>query len=245
MKRVLLVADLHTGSLFSPRSSPDNSIQRATYNKWKEMCKAVGPVDAVILNGDLCDGINYKSRGIGIWTSNIEEQIDEAVNLIQMIDTKKYYGTQGSFYHVGDNLSSDRLVLKLLNGTFGDELAIKIEDVRFHCMHSVGVSSSAWMYRTTPIAREMLMAELNKEEYGKFKAIIRSHAHYFCYAGFGSSFGMISPCWKGRDEFAKRRTLAFMPHLGYVLFTVDGSHVSWEPHLFTLKGSKIMEEVTV
>jgi predicted phosphodiesterase len=272
VKRILVVSDLHVGSLWGlmpPRVVLDerqpkghrkrlqggkygdkttitfNRTQRRLYEEWSRMCREVGHVDLCVANGDLCDGVNPKSRGLGLWTSDMSVQVSTAVDLLRMVDADRYAGTQGSFYHVGDNVSSDRAVIEQLDGEFKDELAVTVDGVRFHFCHQVGTSASAWMYRTTPIAREMMLGALVKDEMGKFDITVRSHAHYFCYAGYGHSLGVITPCWKGRDEYAQRRTLAFVPQNGFVLFEVEGKTYSWSKYIFTLSGDRLITDVVV
>lgn len=247
-----MVGDLHVGSNVSvmpdevtiddgpkKRRITSNAIQKYIFSKWKDMVSSVGKVDACIVLGDSIEGSNYKSKGLGLWTSDMEVQINTATALLSMIKTKKYVGVQGSYYHVGDNVSSDMAVINNLGGTFGDELCINTGKHRIHLSHQVGVSSSATAYRPTPIAREMMLATINKEEYGKYDIILRGHAHYYVEVRFGSSKGVICPCWKGRDEYVARKTLAFLPHLGYIL--IDGDTI--KPYVFTLKENQVVPEV--
>ena len=67
MKRVLALADLHVGStvgLFMPNyTNPDthvtyelNDVQNYLFEQWCKMVEMVGPVDVLILNGDIVDG---------------------------------------------------------------------------------------------------------------------------------------------------------------------------------------------
>lgn len=255
-KKILVISDLHVGSRVS--IMPDevsvdqherkmliqsNTIQKKILTKWEEMVEDVGRVDAVINLGDTCDGVNRKSSGTGLWTTDINLQMEVAKDLLSRIKTNKYLGVQGSYYHVGDNTSSDKGVTEGLGGTFGDELAIVSEGRRIHCAHDVGVSSSGFAYRTTPIAQQMMLASLGAE-YGKFSLILRGHAHYFVHVSFTESQGVICPCWKGRDEFAARRSLAYNPHMGYVVINIR-DQIQVEPHIFTLKGKDLIKEVIV
>jgi len=251
---VLVVGDLHVGSNVSVM--PDevylgeaerknrissNHLQKFIYKQWVDMVETVGKVDACIVLGDSVEGPNRKSKGIGLWTSDISEQVRVAANLLDMVKTKKYIGVQGSFYHVEDNLSSDKAVINSLKGDFNDECVVVSGKTRIHCSHAVGVSSSSTAYRPTPIAREMMLATINKEEYGKYDLILRGHAHYYVEVRFGSSKGVICPCWKGRDEFVARKTLAFLPHLGYVLLKGTDVH----PYVFTLDQKMNVPEVHI
>ncbi len=258
MKRVLVLGDLHVGSLYSimpPRvvvKGPGggtvltyNNVQKQLYREWLNMSRNVGHVDLCVVNGDICEGVNKKSSGLGNWTNDLSLQVETAVDLLGMIRADRYAGTQGSYYHAGDNMSTDKLVIQELGGDFDDELAIRVDDVRFHFSHKVGTSSSAWMYRPTPIAREMMLSTLVRDEMGGYDVVVRSHAHYMCYVGFAHTLGVITPCWKTRDPYAKRQTLAYVPHNGYITFDVDGDTYNWGKHVFTLTGSNMINEVIV
>ena len=258
MERLLIVGDMHVGKKQAimpdevcidteelKRTISASPLQKRIFGKWEEMVDEVGKVDAVLTMGDICDGFNYRSHGTGLWTSDINLQVTVATELLSMIKTNKYLGVQGSFYHVGDNMSSDRSVVDHFGGVFGDELSINISKSRIHASHFVGVSSSGTAYRTTPIAREMMLAKINSDDYGDFDLILRGHAHYYVQAAFTRSKGVICPCWCGRDEFVARQTLAFNPHLGYVLVNVDGNDLSIDPHVFTLKNKELIKEVVV
>ena len=252
--KILVVSDLHVGSKVSimpdevnlgeaerKNTIRSNPLQKFIYKQWEHMVDSVGKVDACIVLGDSVEGSNRKSKGSGLWTPDISDQVSVASSLLSMVKTTKYVGVQGSFYHVEDNTSSDKAVIDALGGTFGDELVVNSGKTRIHCSHAVGVSSSATAYRPTPIAREMMLATINKEEYGKYDLILRGHAHYYVEVRFGSSKGVICPCWKGRDEYVARKTLAFLPHLGYLL--IKGNEVY--PYVFTLKQGMNVPEVHI
>jgi hypothetical protein len=161
-----------------------------------------------------------------------------------MVKSSRYIGVQGSYYHVGDNLSSDKSVIEGFGGQFGDELAVVVGDKRIHICHDIGVSSSGLAYRTTPIAQQMMVAALNPE-YKNFDLIMRGHSHYFVRVSFQNTTGLIAPCWCGRDEFVARRSLAFNPHLGYIVLEVSKENIDVQPHLFTLRGKDLMKEVSI
>jgi predicted phosphodiesterase len=252
--KLLVVGDLHVGSNVSvmppevylgdserTNKVSANPVQKYIYKQWLDMVETAGKVDACLVLGDSIEGPNFKSKGLGLWTSNLADQVKVASDLLGMVKTSKYIGVQGSMYHVGDNISSDKAVIDNLRGSFADELCVNAGKHRIHLSHAVGVSSSATAYRPTPIAREMMLATINREEYGKYDMIIRGHAHYYVEVRFGSTKGIICPCWKGRDEYVARKTLAFLPHLGYIL--IDGDAV--KPYVFTLKEKMVVPEVTV
>jgi predicted phosphodiesterase len=241
MKRILVVSDLHVGSKWGLTSKKDNSVQRRLFGWWREMVDETGSVDACIVNGDICDGLNRKEEGEGI-EIDAKDQILEAVDLLERVDCKKFYGTQGTGYHTKKNPSMDWAVIHSLKGVFDTELALTIEKTRFHVAHKIGVSGSGQMYHGTPISKEMMVASLNREQMGKFDVILRGHAHYFFYTGSKSTLAVIGPCWKGRDPYASANSLKWNPDIGWMLFEVDGDSYSWEHHIKKLDQSELFTE---
>jgi len=259
-KKILIIGDMHIGSNFSLmpaevqtlKTERENSqlvkaspIQLKILDKWREMIDNEGKVDALVVNGDIVDGYNRKSNGIGNWVTDMSVQLKVAQSLIKEIHYKKLYGTQGSLYHTNENISVDKLVIEGLGGTFGYDLALKCDSVRMHFSHKVGVSGSTWQYRTSPIAREMVLNELNSADFDKFHIIARSHAHYYVAVQFGRSLGLICPCWKARDEFVKLMGLSFNPSIGYVVLEIDGSNYTWRHNVTHLKGESAMHTYNV
>ena len=239
--RLLVLGDLHTGSTDSPRppgvklEDDDemhamdlgmNRVQKILMRSYRKMVEDVGHVDACLVNGDSVDGKNDNGRGLGTWTTDIMKQCEVNIELLDMIKTDQWYMTNGSKYHVERNMSADRYIARAFGAEFGSDLAIELDKIHLHACHKTTYSSSTW-YRTTPIAKELLVAELNRSEYGKFHILVRSHAHYYCFAGYGSSMGFITPCWKGRDAFAREQGLTMNPHLGYILIETRGKGFSW------------------
>ena len=259
-KKILIIGDMHVGSdvaimpaeIQSLKTERENSqlikaspVQLKILDKWHEMIDNEGKVDGIILNGDLVEGYNKKNNGLGTWSCDMDTQARAAKMLIQEIKYKKLYGTQGSLYHTNNNISVDKLVVEGLGGTFSHDLALKCDSVRIHASHKVGVSGSTWQYRTTPIARELVMSELNSMEFGKFNIVVRSHTHYYCAVQFGSSLGIICPCWKGRDEYVRLLGMSYSPSIGYVILEIDGKNYTWRHNIMHLRGNDIMMEHNV
>ncbi len=211
-------------------------MQRIFQNEWNNMVASVNErgIDILVLNGDLVDGIQAAARGRELWTTDLHEQIDAAEELIRQINFKKAFVTAGTPYHTDKNLNAEEVLADKLNAPFRWEFALNVEEARFHFSHEVGVSSSVWHYRTTPIARELVAALLQEKEFGHFDGIIRSHAHYCVAVEFGSHFGMITPCWQGRTPYMIRKGIMLTPKLGYIILNVNGSEVDREKHLFNI-----------
>jgi hypothetical protein len=257
--RVLFIGDLHDGSEVALKSPdfvrqnrddgkrvpiPNNPIQDIFYSEWVNMCKVIGKVNLVVLMGDMCDGVNYKNEGCGTWTTNMNEQISDATNLLNMIDTDNYIGVKGSRYHIKDNMTADELVLQELgyrgNKTkwiddeeVGNEsreyelhmdydMRLEIEELSFNLRHWLSTTSSTFMYRPTKIAREMLKLQTATQTLGEFDFVIRAHVHKYLYLDIDTEIvGVTLPCWKGRDDFA-RRSISDAASNGWFLMDIDG-----------------------
>jgi hypothetical protein len=184
------------------------------------MIEQEGKVDYLYIGGDVVDGSQPATKGKELWTADIGEQIDCAVDLVKMIKYDKLLVVYGTPYHTDTNINADEEFAKRMNAdAHGWELHFKpkgMEDI-FHMAHSIGISTSAWQYRTTPIARELVFALLNEKEFYRYTGIIRSHAHYFVSVSFTSNFGLVTPCWQDRTPYMVQKGLALVPKMGYVV----------------------------
>ncbi len=256
MKRILIVSDLHVGSNVAimpdevwiekndqPRANviTANEVQKALYQAWQEMVDRVGRVSACFVLGDSCDGSNIKSRGFELWTSNIHQQCKTAADLLSMVKTNKYYGVQGSYYHVGENTSSDLAIIDMLHGTFGTDLVVNIAGKRIHLCHEIGVSTSP-VSKATALQSEIVSAELN-QYYGKFDLLLRGHRHEYREVRDHRGHIAICPAWKVRDAYAAKKGLKLSPHIGYLVLNIQGSDMWLEPHLVPVKAEHLFKEV--
>jgi len=217
--KILVISDLHVGSKFAvaPRKL-GNKITRAIYREWKKMTET-GPYDYLILNGEAVDGPQVANKGKEVWEGDVSRQIDIAIDLVNEIDYEKLLVTYGTTYHTQENLNADEQFAKQIGANaHGWELNFQPLGTNgiFHISHQVGVSSSSWQYRTTPIAKELVAALLNEKELYKYDGIIRSHAHYFVFVRF-TAFGIITPCWQTRTPYMIKKGLSLIPKMGYVV----------------------------
>lgn len=234
--KVLVVSDVHVGSTYAvmpdevyveerdkQRSNrvESNPLQKQLYRAWQQMCD-IGKVDACLVLGDCCDGANLKSRGFELWTTNLHQQVKTCADLLSMVKTSKYYGVQGSYYHVGENSSTDLAVIDLLNGTFGTDLVVQLNGKRVHMSHEVAYSSSPVSKATAP-QKELMNAIIADKYFGEFDLLIRGHRHE--YINLETVFGHIicAPGWKLRDSYSAKKGLTHIPQIGYVLLDTQGS----------------------
>jgi predicted phosphodiesterase len=251
MTRWLHLSDIHGGSKEAPAThegdAKRNPIMDTLTDEWYKMVDTVGRVDVVVLNGDLIDGVNYKEEGVGTWTTDIKEQKDDVRDLIRSIRCRNYIVIRGSQYHRGKNYDGDSAIAEALGCEKAyDEVKITSskDKVSMHLCHHINVSGIQ-SYRTTAIAREMMVAVLGEEHFGKFDVIVRGHAHYYCLVDTGSHYGVILPCWKGRDAYVKQKSLCWNPHIGYVTMETKDGVISIDRHVRKLRGKHLIEEVKI
>lgn len=137
-KKIVIIGDLHSGGYNSP-ADPDFVTQYISkekaklpiywYEKFKHFVETIGyKPDILIVNGEAIDGYDSKGNQDFIWTSQPDEQIENAILLIKLFKPKKVIVTQGNDYHV---VSND----KKYNGDKNFALRLKDKlncDVEFH-----------------------------------------------------------------------------------------------------------------
>jgi len=233
MSKYLFVGDMHVGSsyaLMPPKfeSTIASNLQKKIYGYWKQMVKDVGKVDVLVLMGDIIDGVGKNSNGREMWSTDVDKQIRCALELLKMIDFDKSVAVYGSEYHVEGNLNADQVLARELGCTYqGWELILKPQNSRekIHVSHNISVSSSAWQYRTTAIARELMFSLLNEREIGMYKCIVRGHAHYYVFVQYSSNMGWVNPCWQARTPYLVKKGLALVPKLGYTVLEVEDNDI--------------------
>jgi hypothetical protein len=257
-KTLLALGDLHVGNegaimpeeIESDPANPGKSrrhfaqgIQKTLIKKWYEMVDECPRPDVLLLNGDLIDGKNYKDSGLGVWTTDMHLQAAALADLVKMLKPRQIIATSGSPYHTDRNPNMDRIAVEKCGGTFkGGFASVNFDGLRVYAQHKVSVSK-IWQYRTTSIARALVMATLNEPEYGHYNILLKSHAHYFTYAGFSSSIGMVLPCWKAYDAFGDTNVEFANPALGYVRFDFDGKDYTFDHHIFHFKVKDLQPDV--
>jgi len=259
MKRILVLSDLHVGSIFS--IMPDevyieaddkersnrisaNPIQLALWQKWQEMLDNIGRVDGCFILGDCIDGPNYKSKGFDLWTSNLHQQCATAADLLSMVKTRRYYGVQGSYYHVGENTSSDLAVTQAVKGEFGSDLAFNKWGVRIHLCHEIGWSGAAGS-KSTALQGEIVGALLNAKYWGDFDLFVRGHRHEWGILKNPWGHILVAPGWKSRDAYGAKKGMKSAPGFcGYSTIEITGSSITTDVHSFVLAPDQVIKEVT-
>ena len=242
--RILVISDLHVGSITSvcsehpvisdlgTRHNP-TSLQKALFRAWKQMIKDLKhPIDLLVINGECVDGANVKQIGQQSWTTNVNDQMEDAKKLIEMIPYRKVMLLRGSNYHdqIDGTNFEEIMAGKLRNvqvyrayGGQGrtDYLAfVEIHGKIFNFTHHIGWSRGE-ANRSGGIAKEMKGMHFIHDTLGRTDVSVRSHAHYFVHVEFANTHGVITPAWKFPDAHLFRGGLSgTVPDIGGIVFNV-------------------------
>ena len=111
MKHFLLLSDLHVGSLAglwpegfeheiqgtdgTIQSYVLNGTQMRLWKHWQQLIKTdAKKADAILINGDLCDGTHRKSEGMYTVTTDLAVQSEACVELLETLPSVPTYVTQ-------------------------------------------------------------------------------------------------------------------------------------------------------
>lgn len=241
MKKVLVVSDLQTGSMYAnwPEDLPikdggywkRNGKQELIYEAWQELIghmKIVKP-DILVVNGDVIEGHQERNKGIVTVTTNLREQAQAAYDILSPLrqTVKELFVIKGTDYHDRDAAGPVDAIAKELDATpyrkgqYTDwVLNLDIGGVLLNFAHEISVPTG--FYRATPLDREGVWSALA----GKSKApdadcIIRSHIHTFCHLEHSTKHIVVTPSWQYQTEYQIRKSYYRMfPEIGAVLIHV-------------------------
>jgi len=243
--RIVALGDLHAGhraGLTPPawQTHKWRKLQRELWGAYEEIVERIGPpIDLLIANGDLIDGRGERSGGTELITSDLNAQVEMAVEALKVWEAKKIVISYGTSYHVGRLVDFEQQIAWLLGAEIHSHPFIKVEDVVFDVKHKVGRSSIPHG-RGTPLARERLWNVLWAEREAQPKAdiLLRSHTHYFTYIGEADWLAMILPALQAAKTKYGARECSNTVDWGLVEFRVEGGAFTWKAHIKRLKTTK-------
>jgi len=261
-KSLAIFSDIHDGSKYavcSEEPTLDNGgsyrpsrMQRKLLASWQESIDAlITKPKILVINGEPVDGSNPRSLGDSVWSTNYLDQMTDVEKLIKMIPHEKIYLTSGSPYHTtreatnfekifGKKIGAESYTSVIGNETMADfEATFKVFDKHIHFTHHVGYSGW-WMYRPTPIARELVKMHFQHRENGfHTDLLVRSHVHYYVEVRFPNTIGLSTPAWKFPDGFLYKQGEPEMPTVGNIEVIVESNgKIIVEPHLAPIKWEK-------
>ena len=251
-KRVVVMSDLHSGHVvgLTPKSwhlehKEEVDSNWSKWNKWVKIqeelwksyiaiLKKLQPIDVLIVNGDCIDGKGKRSGGSELICSDRNEQVEMAVSCIKEAKARKIIMTYGTAYHAGIEEDWEAQVATKVNARkIGSHEWIDVNGLIFDVKHHVG-GSSIPHGRHTAIAREKLWNGIwaEHEEQPKSAVLIRSHVHYFSYAGGDDWLGITTPALQGMGSKYGARQMSGHINWGVLSFDVKSKKEwSWKSHL--------------
>ena len=240
------------------QSLDPNRLQRKLFSGWEECLDRITKKPLVLgINGEPVDGDNFKQIGVQSWTTNFNDQAENACELFKMFGAENIVMTRGSGYHVTrgatnfDELVARKIGARRYRAYYSEEVTpnakktqaaltdyfalFRIHGKLFNMTHHVGHSKKE-MYRSTPLASEMVFTKLNQNEYHKFDVITRGHVHYYLRLQFPHSEGFITPAWKFPDGHLFRHGMGgTAPNIGMVEVIVESNgKIIIEPYIIDI-----------
>ncbi len=217
---VLILSDLHVGSAYGVMPSDFvlstgakcnlNAGQAYLLRCWEHaLLQLPKRIDALILNGDLCEGQSIKDEGRGLSEIDPGFQVRAAVQLLKPLAKrcKQVWATRGSNYHAGigggyEEAVAEGLGAQSFNGWKATPwLRLELGGLLFDIGHRQSITIA---YRSMPLEREVRFSLESAARRGEHApdVIIRSHAHYG-YALFedGKRYAISTPSFKLMDAY--------------------------------------------
>ena len=261
-KSILVLSDLHIGSKYSVCSDEpeidSGGSYRPSYNQkklnkaWFECVDMIQQKPrALVINGEPIDGDNFKSLGDSVWSTELNDQLNDAEKMLNTIKRDEIIFVRGSGYHVTRGATNFEKTLARKMGarkyrsvmgetTDADyEANVKLNGKMINFTHHIGYSGW-WQYRTTSIARELVKMHFQHKDNGfHTDLLVRSHVHYYCEVRFPNTKGFTTPAWKFPDGFMYKRGIPELPTVGFMEIIIESNgKILIEPHLVQLQFPK-------
>ena len=230
--RIAVVNDLHVGSKYAivpdnwkmidgESTAPQNAGARYLWQKYQEYIEEFKKPDILVVNGDAVDAQQHLSHKREVWATDPLDQIALAEHLINMWEAKEIYVVYGTGFHVElEGLMLERILAKRISARgVGWKLRQTFNTAICSFAHHVPVSKVSWQYRTTPLAQQLVLDKLENEDQPA-NLLVRSHAHYFAYAGFSNQLAVITPGFQGQTPYGAKVSPEIKPKIGIVCVDV-------------------------
>lgn len=250
------VGDIHCGShagLWPVDELPaDTSLRpgcRYLMQCWEHLIETWPKLDLLVLMGDLIDGKQQKSSGVGLFTTDLAEQSAAAAKVLKRLVDKtkptKIFRVWGTPYH-----ESHDNVLAIVDGVLNVNRVEQVIDLKLG-KHILNIAhhpaSGAAIYQGTVVDREGLWSMIAARE-GKLpdcRWIVRAHKHNWFHIETRHKDVMILPCWQLPTAHAiKQNYWRFQPDIGSVLMladTLNDSGYRFVPTLYDAPTKSIAE----
>lgn len=238
-----------------------NKYQKTLWKYWWNFWSDFVPKEVkgcesitLVVNGDLLDGVHHNT--VNLLTNSWAMQEKAAVQVMRTIPAycpvkiDKTFVVKGTEVHVGPDGESEDRIAEMIGAEPNElgELAsyqqwLMVDKVPFQFAHHIGVTSSA-AYESSAPMRELVAAMVEAAQWAQPmpRVIVRSHRHRFIPVSIPSIKGriecVITPGWQLRTPFVERIDRMRMPHIGGVIFLVEGDRCQVVEKIYPLPGPK-------
>lgn len=253
MKRGVVISDTHCGSFygllppgfvtFEGVEKIINPGQQYLWECWLDFANRVEAFEPhfVIVNGDVIDGLQFKSHGAELSLHNWKDQRDAAIKTLKVLRSvtrkAKWYFTQGTPYHTGHFGEAEEDIAEAMAGvpysSFGtgklcrEVLKLEVES-GFHLLAAHHVSLAS-VYTTTPLLKE------SRASRGAEQLHIRSHGHHCTEVMEDGVRTVMSPCWQLQTRYARKGgPQRLIPDIGGLFIEINQGRSTVWPKLYSV-----------
>lgn len=244
-QKILVLNDMHAGSSYGllPPEFMDaagnvhsqNAGQKYLWERFAATLSKLSPqkIDAIVINGDLLDGLQPKSKGIPLTLHRIEDQREAAYKILEEVrntfPNAKWYFVEGTPYHeVGEQVAqvAHNLLREPVQVRRTLTLRVGKAVLRFH--HETAFTSG-WT-KAGSLEKEIITSWLSEamQDWEKVHCEVRAHCHYFCYVGRKDRLAIVAPAWQLQTDYAtKGSPTKNIPDIGCIVLNVDDAFIDF------------------
>ncbi len=236
MKKILVLNDLHAGSNYAPamdhfvvdkisgevKEFKASSLQKFMYNEL-QVIVAGNTYDALVLNGDICEGPCEKNGGRYIMSADMNDQVNLAYKIIKdNMSYKRVFATMGTPYHAVDDRPLDFMVGELLGAVNKYDLLLEVEDKTIHFGHCMDYRGGV----IDSLSRELGTCGAD--------LVVRGHRHEYGYVEKPRRKAVCAPCWQWRTNFGITNGTYSGTDIGLIEIIVDSGEIMVKPHFVNM-----------
>ena len=215
------------------------SIRRLLWNWFSKTVKTEAPFDKLIINGDAIDGSGEKCGGVDLITSDRNEQVEWAKNIVDFIGASDVRVVLGTPYHVGSEEDWEVTLARRINAKHCDPKGLyDLNGLIVDCVHKMSEAAGAW-------TKAQLMSYLGKLHdaavTGKpaekmTNLMIRSHIHRcvgYCNPAMNfQAWTTPALAWAPGTKYSRTMPDSLPRDIGLLVLHVE-SEKDWhiEPHI--------------
>ncbi len=246
MKNSVFINDLHVGSYWGlwpkediPKRDKFSGCRYVTECFEHAVAeKMPAKIENLFLVGDLIDGKQGKSEGTGLFTTNLGEQVDAAIELLRPVAqrARRIFRLDCTPYHGGFHgaLSTLDTEFRIHDKDIGQVLDVDVSGQTLNIAHHPAGGGGGGMYRETALGRQIVTSRVAAAE-GLIHLptwIVSAHLHFYAMVDDGTTVALQLPPWQLASPHAlKLQRFRFRSKIGFITMAEDPLH--WSGYRFT------------